>query len=120
MSLATVRRHVDTRRAEVVDVRSMGGEVISIPLYSLMQNKVALAAVADNLAGFMEAVTGRGYRKAEEVYDVGFTVREPGRQQYGLKMLVDQNAVIISRVSILEDETVFKRYVEYLRTGVLI
>jgi len=80
----------------------------------------ALAAVADNLSWFLEQVTGRGYQKAEEVYDAGFTVREPGHQAYGMKVTAEGNVVIIARVSLLEDETIFQRYVNYLRTGVLL
>lgn len=78
----------------------------------------ALSAVGDNLSWFMEQVTGRGYQKAEEVYDAGFTVREPGHQAYGMKVTAEANIVIIARVALLEDETIFHRYVDYLRTGV--
>ncbi|MEO0080392.1 MAG: hypothetical protein ABIK44_06940 [candidate division WOR-3 bacterium] len=113
-----LRQFVDIDRAEVVDVRALGGEVIRIPLLGggLLIN--ALSAVADNLAWFMEQATGRGYQKAEEVYDIGFTVREPGHQAYGLKVHSEAGMVIISRVSILEDETIFRRYVRYLQTGI--
>jgi hypothetical protein len=77
-----------------------------------------LSAVADNLSWFMEQLTGRGYQKAEEAYDGGFTVREPGHQAYGLKVNAEAGVVIIARVALLEDETIFQRYVNYLRTGV--
>ncbi|MEO0081907.1 MAG: hypothetical protein ABIL25_06405 [candidate division WOR-3 bacterium] len=120
-ALANLRRFVDTSRAEVVDERATGGEVIKIPIHSSMtQPQLALSMVADNLAQFMEEITGRGYRKAEEVYDIGYTVREPGHQAYGLKVLIEQGCVIVSRVAILEDETAFRRYVHYLRTGMII
>jgi hypothetical protein len=76
-----------------------------------------LRALADNLAWFMEKVTGRGYQTAEEVYDVGFTVREPGHQAYGLKMIADGGNAVVSRVAILEDESILRRYVRYLQTG---
>jgi len=112
-----LRQFVDIDRAEVVDARTHGGEVIRIPLIGGGLVVAALAAVADNLAWFMEQATGRGYQKAEEVYDVGFTVREPGHQAYGLKVHAEAGMVIISRVSILEDETIFRRYVRYLHTG---
>ncbi len=113
-----LRPFVDIDRAEVVDERARGGEVIIIPLVNPFLPRPALAAVADNLAWFMERVTGRGYQKAEEVYDVGFVVREPGHQAYGLKVNAESGLVVISRVSILEDETVFRRYVDYLHTGI--
>ena len=95
-----------------------GGEVIKIPMRPQLQPIMVLSAVADNLSWFLEQVTGRGYQKAEEVYDVGFTVREPGHQAYGLKVNAEANIVVIARVALLEDETIFHRYVNYLRTGV--
>ncbi len=113
-----MRQLVDTDKAEVVDARSMGGEVIKIPLLNLMQMREAVAAVADNLAWFMEKVTGRGYQKAEQVYELSYMVREPGHECYGLKVSTEENCVIIHRVAILEDETIFGRYVSYLRTGI--
>lgn len=119
--LESLRRIIDADRAEVTDARSTGGEVIRIPIRPngpmLVQ---VLAGVADNLSWFLEQVTGRGYQKAEEVFEIGFTVREPGHQAYGLKVNAESGFVIIARVAILEDETIFRRYVNYLRTGVLI
>jgi hypothetical protein len=119
-SLNALRQLVDTDRAEVIDARSTGGEVIRIPLRGQLLLVQVLAAVADNLAWFLEQVTGRGYQKAEEVYDIGFTVREPGHQAYGLKVHSEPGLVIISRVAVLEDETIFRRYVNYLHTGIYI
>ncbi len=113
-----LRPFVEIDRAEVVDERARGGEVILIPLVNPFLPQPALAAVADNLAWFMEQVTGRGYQKTEEVYEIGYVVREPGHQAYGLKVNVESGMVVISRVSILEDETVFRRYVDYLHTGI--
>jgi hypothetical protein len=115
-----LRQYVDLDRAEVVDERARGGEVILIPLLNQFAPAPALAAIADNLAWFMEQVTGRGYQKAEEVYGVGFVVREPGHQAFGLKVQAEGPMVVISRVSILEDETVFRRYVNYLHTGIFL
>ncbi len=116
-SLSQLRQLVDIDRAEVIDARTTGGEVIRIPIRAQLMPIQLLSAVADNLAWFMETVTGRGYQKAEEVYEVGFTVREPGHQAYGLKVNAEAGYVIISRVAILEDETIFRRYVRYLHTG---
>jgi hypothetical protein len=117
-SLSRLRQVVDTDRASVVDARATGGEVIKIPMRPRLQPIQVLSAVADNLSWFLEQVTGRGYQKAEEVYDLGFIVREPGHPAYGLKVNGEAGAVIIARVAILEDETIFQRYVNYLRTGV--
>jgi len=119
-ALATLRQFVDTSRAEVKDTRAAGGEVITIPLLNPMLTQQALTAVADNLSSFMEQVTGRGYQKAEEVYDLGYIVREPGHQAYGLKVSVEERCAVVSRVAILEDETVFRRYVSYLKTGLVV
>lgn len=113
-----LKKFVELERAKVVDERAKGGEVILIPLVNQFAPLPALAAVADNLAWFMEQATGRGYQKAEEVYDVGFIVREPGHQAYGLKVNAEGEMVVISRVSILEDETIFRRYLQYLQTGI--
>lgn len=115
-----LRPFLDVDKAEVVDARATHGEVILIPLLVGGMPIHALSALADNLAWYMEKVTGRGYMKAEEVYDVGFTVREPGHQAYGLKIIADGPNAVVSRVSILEDETVFRRYVKYLHTGVYV
>jgi len=117
-SLNTLRQFVDTDRATVIDARTTGGEVIKIPMRPRLMPIHVLSAVADNLSWFLEQVTGRGYQKAEEVYDVGFTVREPGHQAYGLKVNAEADVVIIARVALLEDETIFQRYVNYLRTGI--
>jgi len=119
-SLKLLSQFVDSDRAEVVDARATGGEVIRIPFREMVLPAQALSAVADNLSWFMEQLTGRGYQKAEEVYGAGFTVREPGRNAYGLKVAAEGPVVIIARVSLLEDETIFQRYVNYLRTGVLL
>jgi hypothetical protein len=35
-----------------------------------------------------------------------------------MKVTAEANIVIIARVALLEDETIFQRYVDYLRTGV--
>ncbi len=119
-SLSLLRQYADIDQAQVVDARATGGEVIRVPFREMVLPTQALAVMADNLAWFLEQVTGRGYQKAEEVYDAGFTVREPGRSAYGMKVTAEGPVVIIARVSLLEDETIFQRYVNYLRTGVLL
>lgn len=115
-----LRQFVQLDRAEVVDQRARGGEVILIPLLNQFAPLPALSAVANNLAWFMEQVTGKGYAVGEEIYEVGFVVREPGHEAYGLKINADGEMLVISRVSILEDETIFQRYVNYLRTGIFL
>ena len=120
VTLEMVKQQYDVERAKVVDSRATGGEVVRIPLLNPMAAGPALAMLADNLAWFLEAVTGRGYRKTEEVYEIGYIVREPGHQAYGLKVVQEADSVIISRVAILEDETIFSRYVQYLHTGMVL
>ncbi len=115
-----LRRYVDLDRAQVVDDRARGGEVILIPLLNPIAPLPALSAVAENLSWFMEQATGKAYTPVEEVYDVGFIVRAPKHEAYGLKVQVDGDTVVISRVAILEDETIFQRYLNYLRTGIFI
>jgi len=117
MPLSQLRLVADIDRAEAVDARSMGGEVIRMPIRDGVLPIQALAAIADNLSWFMEQVTGRGYQKAEEVYEIGFTVREPGHGAYGLKVTAEAGMAMVQRVAILEDETIFRRYVRYLHTG---
>ncbi|MCL6465962.1 MAG: hypothetical protein K6T77_04300 [candidate division WOR-3 bacterium] len=114
-----LRPFVEIDRTQVVDERAKGGEVILIPLLNPFAPLPALGAVADNLAWFMEQVTGRGYQKAEEVYELGYVVREPGHQAFGLKVNAEGGMVVISRIAILEDESIFRRYADYLRTGLL-
>ena len=119
-TLETVKQFFDVARAEVVDSRATGGEVIRVPLLNPMQAMAGLVELADNVAWFMESVTGRGYRKTEEVYELGFIIREPGHQAYGLKVVHEGGVVIVARVAILEDETIFNRYVNYLHTGMVL
>ncbi|HDR00392.1 MAG TPA: hypothetical protein ENN51_08945 [candidate division WOR-3 bacterium] len=119
-TLETVKQYFDVARAEVIDSRATGGEVVRVPLLNPMQAMAALAVLADNVAWFMESVTGRGYRKTEEVYELGFIVREPGHQAYGLKVVQEGEVGLVSRVAILEDETIFNRYVSYLHTGMVL
>ncbi len=114
-----LKAFVEIDRVQVVDERAKGGEVILIPLLNPFAPMPALGAVADNLAWFMEQVTGRGYQKAEEVYEIGYVVREPGHQAFGLKVNAEGGMVVISRIAILEDESIFRRYADYLRTGLL-
>jgi hypothetical protein len=63
----------------------------------------------------MQKKTGRGYEPAKEVGQPNeIIVREPGHQYYGLKVFVEGRFIYISRVAILEDETILKQYVDHL------
>jgi hypothetical protein len=120
VTLDTVKQHFDVDQAVVVDSRATGGEVVRVPLLNPMMADPAMAVLADNVAWFLECVTGRGYRKTEEVYDRGYIVREPGHQAYGLKVNLEGECAIVARVAILEDETIFSRYVAYLHSGMVL
>ena len=72
--------------------------------------------VANELANFMQQKTGRGYEPALEVGQPNeIIVREPGHSYYGLKVFSESGYIFISRVAILEDETIFQQYVHHLQ-----
>jgi|UniRef100_A0A7C6EDF4 hypothetical protein len=76
----------------------------------------ALTAVANELSNFMQKKLGRGYEIAAEVGQPNeLIVREPGRQYYGLKVFFEGQFIFISRVALLEDETILRQFVDYLR-----
>ncbi len=63
----------------------------------------------------MQKKTGRGYELSLEVGQPNeIIVREPGHQYYGLKVFAEGHFIYISRVAVLEDETIFKQYVDHL------
>ena len=64
----------------------------------------------------MQQKMGRGYEIALEVGQPNeVIVREPGHAYYGLKVFTEARFIFISRVAILEDETILKQYVDHLR-----
>ena len=63
----------------------------------------------------MQAKTGRGYVPALEVGQPNeVMVREPGHAYYGLKVFSEGKFIYVTRVAILEDETILKQYVDHL------
>jgi hypothetical protein len=93
----------------------MRGEVIQIPIKEDLIAMRAVEAVAKELANFMQMKTGRGYEPSVEVGQPNeMLVRESGHQYYGLKVFCEGKCIYISRIAILEDETIFKQYVDHL------
>jgi len=89
--------------------------VVKISLKEDIEPIKAVAAVANALANFMQKNTGRGYEPALEVGQPNeIIVREPGHQYYGLKVFSEGRFIYISRVAILEDETILQQFVDHL------
>lgn len=106
---------VDLAKAQVEDRRETHGEVVKIPLKEGILAERALNAVALEVANFMQKKMGRGYESAREVGQPNeIIVREPGHQYYGLKVFVEGRFIFISRVAVLEDETILQQFVDYL------
>ncbi len=108
--------YVDIPAARVEDRRETHGEVVKIPIKENVSAMRALTAVANELSTFMQKKLGRGYETAAEVGQPNeIIVREPGHQYYGLKVFVEGGCVFISRVAVLEDETILRQFVDYLQ-----
>ena len=74
--------------------------------------------LGEDLALFMRNFTGRGYDVSRESFATGDSrfMREPGHEAFGLKLFVDGNRILIGRVAILEDETIFRSYIRHLKS----
>jgi adenine deaminase len=113
--MVNLKEYIDLAGSAVIDRREMRGEVIKIPIKEDLNPMRAVQAVAQELANFMEIKTGRGYEPAIEVGQPNeMLVRESGHQYYGLKVFSEGKCVYVSRIAILEDETIFKQYVDHL------
>ncbi len=102
-------------KTRIDDLRELGGEVIIVPLKEGVNYRVALEVLSRNLASFIQNDLGKGYTATRIGYEHEWLVREPGHQSYGLKLFHEAGKIIIIRVAILEDETIFRRYCEYLK-----
>ncbi len=105
----------DLSKVQIADLRDWGGEVIICPLKEGVNCQKALELLANDLALFIRKELGKGYSATKVGYEYEWLVREPGHQSYGLKLFPEGRKIIISRVAILEDETIFRRYYEYLK-----
>lgn len=102
-------------KVRIDDLRDLGGEVILVPLKEGVNYRVALEVLSRNLATFIQQELGKGYTATKIGYQDEWLVREPGHQSYGLKLYCEAGKIIITRVAILEDETIFHRYCRYLK-----
>ncbi len=115
MLSVNLKAYIDLAGSEVIDKREMKGEVIKIPILKDLNPMTAVQAVAQELAGFMQMKTGRGYEPSVEVGQPNeMLVRESGHQYYGLKVFSEGRCVYVSRIAILEDESIFQQYVDHL------
>jgi hypothetical protein len=108
----------DLEHVEIRDVRAQGGEVIVVPLKPNKPASQHVVTLSEDLARFMCNFTGRGYDVSRETMAGGDSrfVREPGHDAFGLKVFSDGNRVLIARVAILEDETIYQSYVRHLKS----
>jgi|GEM_PF-494341 len=108
----------DLEHAEIRDIRAQGGEVIVVPLKAGKLARQHVLTLGEDLARFMCNFTGRGYDVSREAMSTGDSrfVREPGHEAFGLKVYSDGDRVLVGRVAILEDETIFQSYIRHLKT----
>lgn len=102
-------------RTRIDDLRDLGGEVMLVPLKEGINYRIALEVLSQNLASFIQRELGKGYTATKIGYQDEWLVREPGHQSYGLKLYREAGKIIITRVAILEDETLLPRYCQYLK-----
>jgi len=107
----------DLEHAALKDVRSLGGEVIEVPIRSEFFAPKHIEELGQDLARFMRNFTGRGYDLSQATLAVGDMryVREPGHEAYGLKLFAEHGRVLIGRVAVLEDEAILTNYVRHLK-----
>jgi hypothetical protein len=115
--METLKDVFDIERVALRDIRAQGGECIEVPL---RQDRIAsryLDLLGEHLATYMARFTGRGYSLSRETMSMANTrfVREPGHEAFGLKVFVDGNRILISRVAILEDESILPNYVRHIK-----
>ena len=74
--------------------------------------------LGEDLALFMRNFTGRGYDVSRESFATGDSRLSANRvtRHSGLKLFVDGNRILIGRVAILEDETIFRSYIRHLKS----
>jgi hypothetical protein len=116
--MSSLKDVFDLAHAEIRDIRAQGGEVIVVPLKPGKLASQHVLALSEDLARFMRNFTGRGYDVSRETMAGGDSrfVREPGHDAFGLKVFADGDRVLIGRVAILEDETIYQSYVRHLKS----
>lgn len=108
----------DLENVALRDIRALGGEVIEVPVREGRYAPKYIELLGEDLARFMCQFTGRGYALSRETLATGETryVREPGYEAFGLKLFVDGNRLIVTRVAVLMDETILRNYVKHLKS----
>lgn len=116
--MGSLKDEFDLEHAEIRDIRAQGGEVIVVPLKPGKLASPNVLPLSEDLALFMRNFTGRGYDVSRETMATGDSrlVREPGHEAFGLKLFVDGNRILIGRVAILEDETIYRSYIKHLKS----
>ncbi len=119
--MATLKDVFDLEQAALKDVRALGGEVIEVPVRPGNIPSKYMEDLGEDLAQFMRMFTGRGYDLSREssitMANTRF-VREAGHEAFGLKLFADTSRIIITRVAILEDESILPNYVRHLKSYV--
>jgi len=115
--MVSLKDTFDLEHAEIRDIRAQGGEVIVVPLKPGKLASPNVLPLGEDLARFMRNFTGRGYDVSRESMSTGDArfVREPGHEAFGLKVYSDGNRVLVVRVAVLEDETIFQSYIRHLK-----
>jgi len=113
--LDNLKEYFALEKTRIDDLRDLGGEVMLVPLKEGVDYRRALEILSRNLANFIQEKLGKGYTATKVGYQDEWLVREPGHQSYGLKLYYEAGRIIITRVAILEDETIFRRYCQYLK-----
>jgi len=115
--MVSIKEIFDLEHAEIRDIRSQGGEVIVVPMKPGKLARLNVLTLGEDLARFMCNFTGRGYDVSRETMSTGDArfVREPGHDAFGLKVYSDGDRVLIGRVAVLEDETIYQSYIRHLK-----
>ncbi|MBS4015840.1 MAG: hypothetical protein KGZ86_05345 [Candidatus Latescibacteria bacterium] len=106
---------VDAGSAELKDARVTRGEAIVLALKPNIEVKDAMPIIIQDFTKFMSRTTGKMYSYHRESYSNAYRIQEPGRINFGIKISEDLGKIIIQPISILEDITLLKRYVQRVK-----
>lgn len=113
--MPTILDVIDVNSAVVKDARVTRGEAIMLTLKPDIEVKEAMPVIIQDFMKFMEKSTGKMYSYHRESYSHAYRIQEPGRMSFGIKITEDLGKIIIQPISILEDITLLKRYVQRLK-----
>jgi hypothetical protein len=106
---------VDAASATVKDARVTRGEAVVLALKPNIEVKDAILVIIKDFMKFMIRATGKMYTYHRESYSNAYRIQEPGRINFGIKISEDLGKIIIQPISILEDITLLKRYVQRIK-----